>query len=87
MKKGLCSVAIRCKDAIVLGVERKTISKLQEPRTVKKILQLDSNLCVAFAGLNADARILANMLRVQCQSFRLSYDDDPSVECMSKYVA
>eukprot|EP00828_Plagiopyla_frontata_P006861 TRINITY_DN130_c0_g1_i1.p1 TRINITY_DN130_c0_g1~~TRINITY_DN130_c0_g1_i1.p1 ORF type:complete len:232 (-),score=36.55 TRINITY_DN130_c0_g1_i1:120-815(-) len=87
VKKGLCSLAIRCKDGIVLGVERKTISKLQEPRTVKKILQLDENLGVAFAGLNADARILANMIRMQCQSFRLSYEDDPSVEYMSKYVA
>ena len=37
VKKGLCSVAVRGKDCIVLGVEKKTVSKLQEAKTLKKI--------------------------------------------------
>jgi len=65
VKKGLCSVAVRGKDCIVLGVEKKTVSKLQDPKTLKKIYQLDRNLCMTFSGLNADARILANLTRVQ----------------------
>jgi 20S proteasome subunit alpha 4 len=37
VKKGLCSLAVRGKDCVVLGVEKKTVSKLQEPKTLKKI--------------------------------------------------
>jgi 20S proteasome subunit alpha 4 len=42
---------------------------------------------MALTGLNADARILANLTRVHCQSFRLDYDDAPSIEIIAKYVA
>lgn len=87
VKKGLCSVAVRAKDCIVLGVEKKTVSKLQEAKTLKKIYQLDKNLCMTFSGLNADARILANQTRVQCQSYKLNYEDDPSVDFIAKYTA
>lgn len=34
VKKGLCSVAVKGKDFIVLGIEKKSVSVLQEPRTV-----------------------------------------------------
>ncbi len=87
VKKGLCSVGVRGKNSIVLGVEKKTVTKLQEPRTVKKIHQLDRNISIAFSGLNADARILSNMARVECQSYRLNYDDDPPVEYIAKFIS
>lgn len=63
VKKGLCSVAIKGKNCLVVGVEKKTVAKLQDGRTLRKMLDLDDNVCMAFSGLNADARILANMVR------------------------
>ena len=87
VKKGLCSVGVRGKDCIVLGVEKKTASKLQDSKTLKKIYQLDRNICMAFSGLNADARILANQTRIQCQSYKLTYEDDPPVEYIAKYTS
>jgi 20S proteasome alpha/beta subunit len=43
-------VGVKCKDAVILGVEKKTVAKLQESRTVKKVVMLDAHLCMTFAG-------------------------------------
>lgn len=87
VKRGLCCVAIKANDCIVFGVEKKTLSKLQEDRTLRKILQLDNHITIAFTGLNADARILANQARLECQSYKLNYSDIPPIEYIAKYIA
>jgi len=37
VNRGSATVAIKGKDCIVLAVEKNTVAKLQDPRTIKKI--------------------------------------------------
>ena len=62
--------------------------KLQDTRiTPSKIGLIDTHVCLAFAGLNADARILIDKARVEAQSHRLTVEDPVTIEYITKYVA
>lgn len=54
-------VGIRGKDIVVLGVEKKSVAKLQEERTVRKICALDEHVCMAFAGTFFNNKAISNL--------------------------
>merc|ERR1711874_503287 len=66
---------------------KKAVAKLQEDRTVRKICQLDEHVVMAFAGLTADARILINKARIECQSHRLTVEAPVTLEYITRHIA
>ncbi|RWA12011.1 hypothetical protein EKO27_g3092 [Xylaria grammica] len=85
---GTCAVGVKGKDIVVLGCEKRSAMKLQDTRiTPSKIGLVDTHVCLAFAGLNADARILVDKARLEAQSHRLTVEDPVTIDYITKYVA
>ncbi|PWA72060.1 proteasome subunit alpha type-7 [Artemisia annua] len=84
---GNAAVGVRGTDIVVLGVEKKSAVKLQDSRSVRKIVNLDGHIALAYAGLKADARVLINKARIECQSHKLTVEDPVTVEYITRYIA
>uniref|UniRef100_A0A914PFF0 Proteasome subunit alpha type n=2 Tax=Panagrolaimus TaxID=55784 RepID=A0A914PFF0_9BILA len=87
VKKGSSVIAIKGKDCVVLGVEKKSMETLQDERTVRKIFNIDEHVMLGFAGLTADARVLIDAARVECQNHRLNLEDPVTVGYIARFIA
>jgi 20S proteasome subunit alpha 4 len=75
VRKGTTAVGIKGTNTLVLAIEKKAAQKLQEDRTLQKIVTIDAHIALSFAGLTADARVLISkamvLLSQLCRNARL----------------
>jgi len=86
IEKGATAIGIKCPEGIVLLVEKRFASPLIEPRSYEKIFKIDDHIGTATSGLIGDARILVDKARLDCQIYRLTYDETISVEELAKRI-
>ncbi len=86
VRSGSTVVAISSKEGVVLAVEERMHTKLQNPEYSWKLFQIDEHIGAAAAGLNSDARVLVDNARIYAQIIRLSYDDAATVEAIGKRI-
>lgn len=86
VKRGTTSVGVKCKDGIVLAVDKRVTSKLVESDSVEKIYQIDEHICAATCGLVADARVLVDRARVESQMNKMTYSEPIDVRILVKKI-
>lgn len=71
VKQGSACLGIVGKDHVVLAGLKRSANELAGYQ--KKLLKIDDHVCVAIAGLNADARTLAKYMRTECLNHKYVY--------------
>jgi 20S proteasome subunit alpha 3 len=81
------SVGILAVDGVVLGAEKKILSKLLDVRSrTEKMYGIDDHLCVSVAGITSDANILINHARETAQRYRYQYQEAMPVEQLTQQL-
>ncbi|WWC85512.1 uncharacterized protein L201_000376 [Kwoniella dendrophila CBS 6074] len=81
------AIGLRCKDGVVLGVERLLHSKLLVKGANRRIASLDEHIGIASAGLLADGKHLTRRAREEASSFRENYNSPVSVQILSDRIS
>ncbi len=86
VKRGATAIGITAKNGAALVAFKSIHSKLVMPESLKKIYEIDSHIAVTASGLIADARRLVDVARLDAQRHRITYNEPPTVENISKSV-
>ncbi len=86
VKKGSTTIGLKFKGGVALIVDKRSMSKLLEPKSTEKIHDIDDYIGCATSGLVADARILVDEARHDAQVHRVNYGENISVEMLVKKV-
>ncbi|MCJ1482328.1 hypothetical protein MMC06_002492 [Schaereria dolodes] len=73
VENGSTAIGIRCKDGVVLAVEKIISSKLLKPGVNKRIATVDRNVGVVSSGLIPDGRHFVSRARDEASSWRSTY--------------
>lgn len=86
VKKGSTTIGIKYKDGVALIVDKRSVSRLLEPKSTEKIHDIDDYVGCATSGLVADARVLVDEARKNAQIHRVNYGENISIEMLVKKV-
>jgi len=73
VENGGTAIGIRCRDGVVLAVEKVITSKLLKPGTNKRIATVDRNIGVVSSGLIPDGRHFVSRARDEASGWRRNF--------------
>lgn len=77
-KTGTTTVGLTCKDAIILGTDKRaTMSYFIASKTAEKLHKIQEHLWMTIAGSVADALYLIDILRAETALYQLAHDGKP----------
>ena len=86
VKKGSTTIGLKYEGGVALIVDRRSSSRLLEPKSTEKIHEIDDYIGCTTSGLVADARILVDEARKDAQIHRVNFGENISVEMLVKKV-
>jgi len=86
VKRGTTSLGLKSKDGVVLIVDKRTVSRLVEAKSIEKIFQIDDHIGAATSGLVADARALIERARIESQINKITYNEPILVDGLAKKI-
>ena len=88
MVPGAASVAIKCKDGVVLGSDRRaTWGYTVTNKSTRKVFKVTENIGFAAYGLIGDYQILVRILRAQANLYELDASAKISTKSLAKLVS
>ncbi len=88
MVPGAVGIAVKCKDGVVLGNDRRaTWGYTIVNKSTKKVFNITENIGIACYGLIGDFQILIRILRAQANLYYLDAGEKISTKTMGKLVS
>mmetsp|Transcript_18539 Transcript_18539/g.20682 ORF Transcript_18539/g.20682 Transcript_18539/m.20682 type:complete len:170 (+) Transcript_18539:17-526(+) len=87
VKMAATAIGIRTDEGVILAVEKKLPSRLMDPTSVEKIMEIDSHVGCASSGIAGDAKTLADHARVETQNHKFSFNEPLKVEAVTRSIA
>jgi len=85
---GACGVAIKCKDGVVLGNDRRaTWGYTVTNKSTKKLFKITDYIGIAAYGLIGDFQILVKIMKAQANLYKLETGERISTKSMGKLVS
>lgn len=87
VSQGTIGVAMKYKEGVVFGAEKKVPSKLLLPDSIEKMFVVDKHVAVVSAGLVGDARRLVGVARNKAQENQMYYEEPIQIEVLVKEIS
>ncbi len=87
-KKGTTTLGLVFRDGVVAAAEhRATMGTLIAHKTTQKVFKIDEHMLLTTAGLVGDAQLLARLLRVEAELYKLERDEPMPVKGAATLMA
>ncbi|MEJ2252276.1 MAG: proteasome subunit beta [Candidatus Lokiarchaeota archaeon] len=88
MKTGTTTVALTCKDAVVMGTDKRaSMAYFVSSKTAKKLHKIQDHLWMTIAGSVADAQYLVEVLRAETSIYQLEMEKKIRVKSAAQMLA